>query len=88
MWLRGARNFGPSFVGGSIRQALASVSSLAELDEQLAQLDAAEPFPDSVLGQPRGRTAGARPVALPEGWLTDRTSRTVPFDAELAHSGG
>jgi hypothetical protein len=25
---------------------------------------------------------------LPEGWLTDRDSRAVPFEAELAHSGG
>ncbi len=75
-------------VGSSIRVALASVSSLAELDDLLAKLDPAEPYPVDVLGQPRGRTTGARPVALPEGWLTDRDSRAVPFEAELAHSGG
>ena len=75
-------------VGSSIRVALASVSSLVELDDLLAKLDPAEPYPVEVLGQPRGRTTGARPVALPEGWLTDRDSRAVPFGAELAHSGG
>jgi nifR3 family TIM-barrel protein len=75
-------------VGGSIRSGLASSSSLAELDDLLALLDLDQPYPQAVLGQPRGRVAGARPVALPEGWLTERTSRAVPFEAELAHSGG
>jgi hypothetical protein len=41
-----------------------------------------------VLGQPRGRTSGARSVALPEGWLAARDSRAVPFGAELDDSGG
>ncbi len=75
-------------VGGEIRLALAQSSSLAELDEHLARLDLTQPFPAEVLGQPRGRTSGARHVVLPEGWLASRESRAVPFEAELAHSGG
>jgi nifR3 family TIM-barrel protein len=75
-------------VGASIRVALASASSLAELDDLLGRLDGAQPYPEAVLGQPRGRTSSARPVALPQGWLDDPMSRAVPFDAELAHSGG
>jgi nifR3 family TIM-barrel protein len=75
-------------VGSSIRVALASASSLAELDDLLGQLDLDQPYPEAVIGQPRGRVAGARPVALPTGWLTEPLSRAVPFEAELAHSGG
>jgi nifR3 family TIM-barrel protein len=75
-------------VGGELRLALAQASSLAELDDHLSGLDLTQPFPAEVLGQPRGRTSGARHVTLPEGWLASRDSRLVPVDAELAHSGG
>ena len=75
-------------VGSEIRQALATSSSLAELDDHLARLDLGQPFPVEVLGLPRGRTGSPRPVALPDGWLADRRSRTVPSGAELADSGG
>ena len=47
-------------VGSELRGALAQASSLAELDDLLARLDLDQPFPDAVLGQPRGRTTGAR----------------------------
>jgi nifR3 family TIM-barrel protein len=75
-------------VGSELRRALALASGLAELAELLGQLDQSQPFPAEVLGRPRGRTSGARKVALPEGWLADRESRAVPFGAELADSGG
>jgi nifR3 family TIM-barrel protein len=75
-------------VGSDLRRAMASSSGLAELDDLIAQLDLDQPFPTAVLGQPRGRTSGARPVALPDGWLASRTSRAVPSDAELPDSGG
>ena len=74
--------------GSDLRRAMASASSLAELDDLMAQLDLDQPFPAAVLGQPRGRTTGTRPVALPEGWLSSRGSRTVPSGAELPDSGG
>jgi nifR3 family TIM-barrel protein len=75
-------------VGSDLRGRLASSSSLAELADLLARLDPDQPFPAEVVGQPRGRTSGTRPVALPAGWLADRTSRAVPFSAETDDSGG
>jgi len=75
-------------VGSELRSAMAQASGLAELAGLLAQLDQSQPYPAQVLGQPRGRTTGARRVSLPEGWLSDRESRAVPFGAELDDSGG
>ncbi|MCA0296783.1 MAG: tRNA dihydrouridine synthase DusB [Actinobacteria bacterium] len=57
-------------VGGDHRRALAMVSSFAELDAQLAELDPSAPFPASELGAPRGRQGTPRDkVVLPYGWL-------------------
>jgi nifR3 family TIM-barrel protein len=75
-------------VGSELRTALAQASSLTELDDLLARLDLSQPFPSSVVGQPRGRTTGTRAVTLPSGWLDDRDSRAVPAGAETEHSGG
>ena len=75
-------------VGSTLRSAMAQASSLAELDDLLAQLDLTQGFPEAVVGQPRGRTSGARAVTLPDGWLADRTSRAVPHAAEFENSGG
>jgi tRNA-dihydrouridine synthase len=75
-------------VGSELRRALASSSTLAELDDLLARLGPDQPFPSTVLGQPRGRTSGLRSVALPDGWLASRDSRGVPTGAELPDSGG
>ncbi|MDQ2796527.1 MAG: tRNA dihydrouridine synthase DusB, partial [Actinomycetota bacterium] len=68
-------------VGGELRSVLANTSSLAELDDRLGTLELDQPFPDVVLGQPRGRTTAGRSVTLPEGWLAARDSRAVPFGA-------
>ena len=75
-------------VGSEARSAMAQASSLAELDDRLALLDHAQPFPEAVLGQPRGRTTGGRGVSLPDGWLESRDSRAVPLGAEVENSGG
>ncbi len=75
-------------VGSEVRSALGQVSSPPELDDLLGRLDPAQPFPDEVLGKPRGRTTSPRPVRLPDGWLDSRGARTVPHGAELADSGG
>ena len=75
-------------VGGELRRALATASSLGELDDLLGKLDLDQPFPDSVIGQPRGRTGASRAVALPEGWLASRESHAVPDGAELDDGGG
>ena len=75
-------------VGSELRVAMASASSLAELEDLLGHLDPAQPYPEAVIGRPRGRTSGQRSVTLPEGWLDDRDSCAVPFAAECDESGG
>ena len=75
-------------VGGETRNRLALVSSLRELDELLATLDPAEPFPAVAVGAPRGRAGSPRRVVLPEGWLAERSGGALDADAELAVSGG
>jgi nifR3 family TIM-barrel protein len=75
-------------VGSEVRTALAQASSLAELDDLIARVDLSQPFPESVVGQPRGRTSAHRTVTLPHGWLDTRDSRSVPVGAELDSSGG
>jgi len=58
--------------GGEMRRSLGLVSTLADLDRLLADLDPDEPFPVSELGAPRGRQGSPRSrVVLPEGWLDD-----------------
>ncbi len=54
-------------VGSELRTAMAQASSLAELDDLLARLDLDQPFPEAVIGQPRGRTSGARAVVAARG---------------------
>jgi nifR3 family TIM-barrel protein len=75
-------------VGSRLRQQLAMAASLAELDEHLDALDLDQPWPRGAEG-PRGRTAGARRVVLPDGWLRDPYDcAVVSADAELDTSGG
>jgi len=74
-------------VTGELRQALAMVTSLAELDGLLAQLPVGTPYPPEAEG-PRGRQGTPGRVVLPAGWLDDPDDRTVPTGAELPHSGG
>lgn len=75
-----------------IRQALANVATIAELDDLLAQIDPEQGPDEAVMSAPRGRTGGERPPALPEGWLdspylADADARIVR-EAELSVSGG
>ncbi|MGE3289373.1 MAG: tRNA dihydrouridine synthase DusB [Pseudonocardia sp.] len=74
-------------VGSEPRRRLGLVSSLDELDELLATLDPHEPFPADAEG-PRGRQGSPARVVLPEHWLEDPDDPSVPFGAELDHSGG
>jgi nifR3 family TIM-barrel protein len=74
-------------VGPDLRRRLGLVSSLHELDELLAQLDPHVPFPADADG-PRGRQGSPGRVVLPEHWLDDPDDPSVPFGAELEHSGG
>jgi nifR3 family TIM-barrel protein len=75
-----------------IRQALGTVTSLAELDDLLGRIDADQEFNVEVGEGPRGRTSGNRPPTLPDGWLDsdrlDARSALVLAQAELSVSGG
>ncbi len=76
--------------GGDLRRSLGLVSSLAELDGLLAELDPDEAFPVAELGSPRGRQGSPRArVVLPEGWLddTDGTGCGVAEDASETSGG-
>lgn len=77
-------------IGGDIRRGLGMVSSFAELDAHLSQLDPTLPYPAEVLGRPRGRKGSPRrKVALPDGWLEDTSGRDWELaGAELGISGG
>ncbi|MEN9692432.1 MAG: tRNA dihydrouridine synthase DusB [Actinomycetota bacterium] len=76
-------------VGGETRHALAMISSLQELEDLLASIEP-QPYPDFVAHGPRGRTSGAKSVALPHGWLNSREFdfATDLSAAEIGVSGG
>jgi len=74
-------------VGSTLRQRLALVSTMDFLDELLAQLDAAIPYPADADG-PRGRQGSPGVVALPAGWLDDPRDTRVPHAADVGNSGG
>ena len=73
--------------GSELRRALALVKTRDELNRLLDQLDGAAPVP-AAAGGPRGRQGSPARVTLPEGWLADRDDCTVPFGADVMHSGG
>ena len=72
--------------GGQMRRRLAMASSLAELDDLLAQLDAAAVLPPDAHRLPRGHLQGPRPVTLPEHWLATRDDPAAPDEVYV--SGG
>lgn len=79
-------------VGGEIRAALATASTLAEIDDLLATMDLTAPYPGSAAEGQRGRAGSPKRPALPDGWLASRemtgeASRTLA-EAELDTSGG
>jgi nifR3 family TIM-barrel protein len=63
----------------AVREQLSRVRSIDEMLAALAVLDFAEPFPQSALRAPRGKSGSAQKrVALPEGYLDDREDDTPP----------
>ena len=79
-------------VGGEIRAALATSSSLHEIDEILTRLDMDQPYPGADAEGQRGRAGTPKQPTLPYGWLDSRelneTHRAEVAEAELHHSGG
>ena len=79
-------------VGGELRAALATASSLAEIDDLLATMDLDAPYPGAAAEGQRGRAGTPKRPALPDRWLDTRDmagddARTLA-DAELDTSGG
>jgi nifR3 family TIM-barrel protein len=75
-------------VGGVARARANQVTTPADLDAVLADLDPDLEVAPAALRAPRGHSQGPRPVALPEGWLDLVDDPTPPAGAELAISGG
>jgi nifR3 family TIM-barrel protein len=72
-----------------LRQRLMQIATLADLQQALTQIDAAQPFPPSAMRVPRGKGSGTQAVSLPENYLVDRDDATPPgADAEDEFSGG
>lgn len=79
-------------VGGRMRHRLATMESLADLDEKLAELDWSVPYPGAAVEGPRGRAGHERRAHVPEGWMDSRelTAEHAArlHEAELDTSGG
>ena len=76
-------------VGGDLRRRFAMVSTLAELDDLIAETDPAIRIVDGGERIRRGHTNGPIRVALPAGYLDHLDDLTVPDDGEvMALSGG
>ena len=79
-------------VGGELRAQLGLVESLAHLDDLLARLDLAQPYPGAGAEGQRGRAGSPKRPHLPEGWLDSRelseSFRRGLAEAELSVSGG
>jgi len=80
-----------------VRDALQRVSTLLELDAQLAQLDPAQAFPARALRVARAKRGGAQDsVHLPHGWLdlaarervTERGERDEDLPREACAADG
>jgi nifR3 family TIM-barrel protein len=79
-------------VGGDLRASLATVQSLAMMDDLLGGLDWAQPYPGPDAEGQRGRAGTPKNPSLPDRWLDSRelqeTHRAELTEAELHHSGG
>ena len=79
-------------VGGELRAALATVESLQQMDDLLAQLDRDQPYPGADAEGQRGRAGTPKNPVLPQGWLDSRelqeTHQAELIEAELSTSGG
>ncbi len=79
-------------VGGDLRARLATVESLAQLDDLLGTLDWDEPYPGEAAEGQRGRAGSPKRTVLPDGWLDSRsigvTERGTLTETEADTSGG
>jgi nifR3 family TIM-barrel protein len=71
-----------------VRCQLGRLERLADLDDVLARLDPAEPFPLASLRRCRAKDARRQEVRLPPGYLDDRDDDTPPDEPGLAAIDG
>jgi nifR3 family TIM-barrel protein len=75
--------------GAPLRERLMRVTTLDGLEEALAGVERALPFPPEAMRVARGKSGGVQKVALPDGYLDDLDDATPPGPAaEAADSGG
>jgi nifR3 family TIM-barrel protein len=71
-----------------LRDRLMKVETLDELEQVLARIDRAEPYPDNAHEVRRGKRGGTQRVVLPAGFRDDLDDDTPPDDDGEAVSGG
>lgn len=74
--------------GPTLRDSLARVSSVDELQSLVDKLDGEVPFPREAHRMVRGHSHGPRPVRLPQHFLESRAITTLAPEAAQAVSGG
>ena len=74
--------------GPQMRDALARVESVAQLETLLSGWDQDIPFPEEAHHMVRGHSHGPRPVRLPHGFLDHREGDRLGVEAEQVVSGG
>lgn len=75
-------------VGPTIRDGMARVSSIDELQRLVDELDGEIPFPEAAHRMVRGHSHGPRAVRLPNEFLSSRSVDRLDRDAEQVVSGG
>ena len=75
-------------VGPVLRDELARVSSLEEVEGLVTRLDPSVPYPAEAERMVRGHSHGPRPVHLPHGFLETREGERLSRDADQPVSGG
>jgi nifR3 family TIM-barrel protein len=74
--------------GPVVRDAMSRVSSVDELADLTGELDPEVPFPKGANHMVRGHSHGPRPVRLPHGFLSDRSTHHLAPESEQVVSGG
>ena len=74
--------------GPALRDSLARVSSIDELETLVSDLDPHIPFPEEAHRMVRGHSHGPRPVRLPNSFLSDRHTAALSPGAAQPVSGG
>jgi nifR3 family TIM-barrel protein len=90
MFRRYASWYTKAFRGSArLRTKLVAITTLADLEAALADIDRDEPFPPRAMRVRRGKHSGTQKVALPYGYLDNLQDATPPGpDAEDVTSGG